>query len=202
MSIAKTLEECGAQVLAIDFNEDRVEEAADHVTHAVQADVTDLTALRSLGLNNFDGAVVAIGDNMETSIIAVMHLKDLQVPYIIVKAQNDLHYKVLERLGADRIVIPEKDMAERVGRNLVNGSVVDYIELGGEHGIYEIEALLEWLGKSIVDVNIRARYGMNVVAVQKANGAFVVSPGAQYMIEAGDSMVVVARKDMIEKLTR
>lgn len=201
-NIARTLEECGCEVLAIDSLEERVEEIADDVTHAVQADVTDLTALRALGLGNFDGAVVAIGENMETSIITVMHLKDLKVPYIIAKAQNELHQKVLQRIGADRVIIPEKDMAVRLGRGLVNGNILDYIELSGEYGIYELEALADWCGKTLVQLNIRARLGMNIMAVHKQNGQFIVSPGANYCVESSDLLVVIAKKDTMDQMIR
>ena len=134
-NIARTLEEYGAQVLAVDSREEKVEEIADEVTHAVQADVTDLSALRSMGIAEFDGVIVAIGENMETSIITIMHLKDLGAKHIIAKAQNELHAKVLKRIGANRVILPEKDMAVRVGHGLVNGNILDYIELSEEYGI-------------------------------------------------------------------
>lgn len=199
-NIARTLEECGCEVLAIDSIEERVDEIADDVTHAVQADVTDLTALRGLGLSNFDGAVVAIGENMETSIITVMHLKDLKVPYIIAKAQNELHKKVLQRIGADRVIIPEKDMAIRLGRGIVNGNILDYIELSEEYGIYEIEALSEWSGKTLAQLDMRARLGINIMAVHKSSGEFTVSPGASYCVENSDLLVVIAKKETMDQV--
>lgn len=199
-NIARTLEEYGAQVLAVDSREEKVEEIADEVTHAVQADVTELSALRSMGIADFDGVIVAIGENMETSIITIMHLKDLGAKHIIAKAQNELHAKVLKRIGANRVILPEKDMAVRVGHGLVNGNILDYIELSEEYGIYEIAAPKEWQGNTLVQLNLRARLGINVMAVHKNGGEFVVSPGAEYLVSAGDQMVVIARKDIMDQL--
>ena len=199
-NIARTLEEYGAQVLAVDSREEKVEEIADEVTHAVQADVTELSALRSMGIADFDGVIVAIGENMETSIITIMHLKDLGAKHIIAKAQNELHAKVLKRIGANRVILPEKDMAVRVGHGLVNGNILDYIELSEEYGIYEIAAPKEWQGNTLVQLNLRAHLGINVMAVHKSGGEVVVSPGAEYLVSAGDQMVVIARKDIVDQL--
>ena len=137
---------------------------------------------------------------METSIITVMHLKDLKVPYIIAKAQNELHKKVLQRIGADRVIIPEKDMAIRLGRGIVNGNILDYIELSEEYGIYEIEALSEWSGKTLAQLDMRARLGINIMAVHKSSGEFTVSPGASYCVENSDLLVVIAKKETMDQV--
>ena len=128
-SIAKTLYSLGNDVLAIDKDEDIVQEIADSVTHAVQLDATDENALRSLGIRNFDVAVVTIGDNIQSSIMATLLVKELGVKYIIAKGHSDLHAKVLYKIGADRVVLPEKDMGIRVAHNLVSANILDYIEL-------------------------------------------------------------------------
>ena len=148
LSVAKTLYDLGNDVLAIDMDEDLVQEISDNVTHAVQLDATDENALRSLGIRNFDVAVVTIGSNIQASVMVTLLVKELGVKYIIAKGHSDLHAKVLYKIGADRVVLPEKDMGVRVAHNLVSDSILDYIELSAEYSIMEIRSLNEWHGKS------------------------------------------------------
>ena len=156
-SIAKTLYSLGNDVLAIDKDEDVVQEIADNVTHAVQLDATDENALKSLGIRNFDVAVVTIGDNIQSSIMATLLVKELGVKYIIAKGHSDLHAKVLYKIGADRVVLPEKDMGIRVAHNLVSSNILDYIELSEDYSVMEIQVLDEWSGKTLNELKIRRR---------------------------------------------
>ena len=157
-SIAKTLYSLGSDVLAIDLDEDIVQEISDSVTHAVQLDATDENALRSLGIRNFDVAVVTIGDNIQSSIMATLLVKELGVKYIIAKGHSDLHAKVLYKIGADRVILPEKDMGVRVAHNLVSANILDYIELSEDYSVMEIQALEEWTGSTLKDVKLRSKY--------------------------------------------
>ena len=180
-SIAKTLYSLGNDVLAIDKDEDIVQEIADSVTHAVQLDATDENALRSLGIRNFDVAVVTIGDNIQSSIMATLLVKELGVKYIIAKGHSDLHAKVLYKIGADRVVLPEKDMGIRVAHNLVSANILDYIELSDDYSVMEIQVLHEWWGKTLNELKLRSKYGINVMAIKRGDEVNL-SPAADDII--------------------
>ena len=200
-SIAIMLGRLGCNVLAVDKSEEKVEEVSQYVTHAVQADATDIDSLKTLGVSNFDVAVVAISQDMQSSIMATMLVKDLGVNYIIAKAQNELHKKVLERIGADRIVFPEREMGARLARNLVANNIMDYIELADKYSIVEIGVRDEWIGKTLVELNMRARFGLNVVAIRGEGGQIDVSPGAQRRMNQTDILVVIGSNQDIKRVT-
>ena len=168
-SVAETLYGLGNDVLVIDKDEDLIQDISDSVTHAVQMDATDENALRTLGLRNFDVAVVTIGSNIQASVMVTLLVKELGVKYIIAKGNSDLHAKVLYKIGADRVILPEKDMGVRVAHNLVSESILDFIELSPDYSIMEIEAPEEWRGKSIRELKLRSKYGINVMAIKKAD---------------------------------
>ena len=178
-----------------------MEEVSQYVTHAVQADATDIDSLKTLGVSNFDVAVVAISQDMQSSIMATMLVKDLGVNYIIAKAQNELHKKVLERIGADRIVFPERERGARLARNLVANNIMDYIELSDKYSIVEIGVRDEWIGKTLVELNMRARFGLNVVAIRGEGGQIDVSPGAQRRMNQTDILVVIGSNQDIKRVT-
>ncbi|WP_027634255.1 potassium channel family protein [Clostridium hydrogeniformans] len=199
ISVAKTLYESGHEVLAIDKNEDVVQEVSDNVTHAVQMDATDEAALRTLGIRNFDVAVITIGSDIQSSVMVALIVKELGVKYIIAKAHNDLHAKVLYKIGADRVVQPEKDMGVRVGHNIVSSSILDYIELSPDYSIIEIEAPQIWIGKSIKDLNVRANYGINIMAIRRDNEVNI-SPDADDIIEENYIIIAIGSVDDLSKL--
>jgi trk system potassium uptake protein TrkA len=200
-SVAKTLYGLGYDVLAIDADEDVVQEVSDFVTHAVQANATDEASLKSLGARNFDVAVITIGSDIQASILITLILKELGIKYIVAKAQNELHAKVLYKIGADRIVFPERDMGVRVAHNLVSSNILDYIELAPDYSIVEIAALKDWAGKSLNGLDIRARYGINVMAIK--HGAEInIAPKATDIIKKDDVLVVIGHNDDIQKLER
>lgn len=199
LSVAKTLYALDNDVLAIDSNECVIQEISDSVTHAVQMDATDEGALRSLGLKNFDVAVITIGADIQSSIMVTLLVKELGVKYIIAKAHNELHAKVLYKIGADRVILPEKDMGVRVAHNLVASNILDYIELSPDYSIAEIVSMEEWQGKTLRELNMRARYGINVMAIKKENEVNV-SPGADDMIDPGDIIVAIGGADDLAKL--
>ena len=191
----------GAEVLAMDIREDLVQQVAGDVTHAVTADAQDKEVLRALGVRDFECAIVAIGDDLAASVLAVMNLKELGVPYIVSKAHDTTHSRVLEKLGVDRVVIPEKEHAQRLARSLHSHNVLDYIELSEDYGILEIPAPKSWIGKTLKELNVRAKLGVNIIAVengQKTN----VSPSADYAIQPGDVMVVLGENFALEAVQK
>ena len=199
---AKRLYELGCEVLAIDRNSELVQPISNQVTQAVVADARDKEVLRALGAKDFACAIVAIGGDLADSVLATMNLKELGVPYIVCKASDETHRQVLLKLGADRVVIPEQEQADRLAKNLSSPNVLDYIELSEEYGIIEIPAPKAWVGKSLKELNVRAKLGVNIIAVEKGR-KINVSPAADYRIEAEDVMVVLgdtAALDAVQKL--
>ncbi|MCG0274546.1 MAG: TrkA family potassium uptake protein [Thermosediminibacteraceae bacterium] len=200
-SVAKTLYKLGYDVLGIDINEEIVQSLVDSITHAVQADATDENTLKALGVRNFDVGIVSIGDDIQASILVTLILKDMGLKYVVAKAQNDLHAKVLYKIGADRVVFPERDMGIRVAHNLVASNILDYIELSPDFSIVEIQALPEWYDKTLRELQMRVKHGLNVMAI-KRNEDVIVSPGAEDFIKKGDILVVVGQNKDIEKLEK
>lgn len=198
-SLATTLAEAGYEVMAVDKNEEKVQEISTVVTQAVQADVTDTETLKELGIRNFDVAIVAIGKDMQSSIMATLMLKEIGIPYVVAKASTEVHKKLLAKLGADRIILPENDMGRRIATNLIAGNIIDYIQLSQNYSIMEIAILEEWKGHTIKELNIRAKYGINIIAVE-AGGDINVSPGPEYVISEGDLLVVVGHNKAIREL--
>lgn len=198
-SLAVTLAEAGYEVMAVDRDEEKVQEISSVVTQAVQADVTDSETLKELGIRNFDVAVVAIGKDMQSSIMATLLLKEMGIPFVVAKASTEVHKKLLEKLGADRIILPENDMGKRIATNLIAGNIIDYIQLSKDYSIMEIAILQEWEGHSIKELNIRAKYGINIIAVE-TGGDINVSPGPDYVICEGDLLVVVGHNNAIREL--
>ena len=187
---AKRLYELGCDVLAIDRNSELVQPISNQVTQAVVGDARDKEVLRALGAKDFECAIVAIGDNLADSVLATMNLKELGVPYIVCKASDDTHRQVLIKLGADRVVIPEQEQADRLAKNLSTPNVLEYIELSEECGIIEIPAPKDWIDKSLRELNVRAKHGINIIAI-KQESKINVSPSPDYKIVAEDVMVVL-----------
>ena len=198
---AKRLYELGCEVLAIDHNSELVQPIANQVTQAVVADARDKEVLRALGAKDFQCAIVAIGDNLADSVLATMNLKELGVPYIVCKASDETHRQVLLKLGADRVVIPEQEHADRLAKNLSSPNVLDYIELSEEYGIIEIPAPKAWVGKSLKELNVRAKLGVNIIAVESGEKTNV-SPAADYQVKAGDVMVVLGENYALEAVQK
>jgi len=198
-SVAETLYSLGNDVLAVDYNEEVVQNISDTVTHAVQVDANDENSLRALGIRNFDCAVISIGSNIQASILATLLVKELGVKYVIAKATTALHAKVLYKIGADRVVFPERDMGVRVAHNLVSSNILDYIELSPDYSIAEVVSPEEWHNKTLGELNIRARYGINVMAIKRDND-IDVSPAADNIVEPGDIIVAIGNIEELNKL--
>jgi len=202
-AVAERLYELGHEVLAIDTDEEAIQKISDKVTHAVTADAADESVLRSLGVRNFDVGVVSISSDIQSSIIITLMLKELGVGYVVAKAKDELHAKVLLRIGADRVVFPERDMGERVAHNLIATNILEYIELSPEHSIIEFAVLQSWVGKDLRDLNLRAKYGVTVVAIRNINDDKInISPKADNEIKEGDVLIVIGDNDDLKKLER
>ncbi len=198
-SLATTLADAGYEVMAVDKCEEKVQDISPIVTQAVQAEVTDIDTLRSLGIRNFDVAIVAIGKDMQSSIMTTLLLKEMGIPYVVAKASTEIHQRVLEKIGADRIILPERDMGKRIATNLITGNIIDYIQLSRDYSIMEFSILSQWEGRSIKDINIRANYGINIIAVER-NGDINVSPGPDYILKEDDLLVIVGKNQSIREL--
>ncbi len=212
-SVALTLAEKGQQVLAIDKNEELVHDIMDNVTKAVCLDAVDEKAARSVGLHNVDVAICGVGTDMESSILITLLLKELGIPVVICKATSKAHKKVLEKVGATKVILPEKDTGERVAETLVSLSetVLDRIGLAGGASIIEFVPPREFIGKSLRDLDIRATFGVNVIAVKRkgeetAQGAPIpeeninVNPQADDIVSKRDILVLLGSNEKIETL--
>jgi len=188
--VAKRLQSFGCEVLAMDVESRLVQQVSGDVTQAVVGDARDKEVLRALGAGDFDCGIVSIGGNFGNSVLATINLKELGVPYVVCKAHDETHRQVLTKLGADLVVIPEQENAGRLARSLSTPNVLDYIELSDEYGIIEMPAPERWQGSTLKDLNIRAKLGVNIIAV-KRSGSITVSPAANYCIAADDILVVL-----------
>ncbi len=198
-SVAMTLQQLGHEVLAIDADEEIVQKLSDQVTHVVQADTTDENALNALGLRNFDAVVIAIGENVQANVATTLLVKEMGVPLIIAKARNALHGKMLEKIGADRVVYPERDMGQRVAHSLISTNVLDYIELSPSLSLVEVTAPGLFVGKTLLQSNMRAVYGVNVVAIKRGE-QLIVPPQPNEIIQESDVLIVIGSTEGLQKL--
>ena len=199
-TLVKTLSQFGREVIAIDKDSENVQRVSELATKAVIGDVTDIQFLTDLGLDDIDVGIVAIGDRLEDSILATMNLKELGVPYVIVKAKNKRFKVVLERIGADHVVRPEKEMGEKIARTLLRKNIKDLIELDEENCIVEMKVPQSWIGKSLSQLDLRKLYSINVLGKRdpKTHKLEVpVDPSAP--IEINDTFLVLGQTDKIEK---
>lgn len=198
-SLAKTLCELGQEVLAIDSDEELVNDIAPYVTQAMQLDATDEALLATLGVKNFDAAIVSIGQNTRDSILVSVLLKELGVPYLVAKANDDLHAKVLRKIGADRVIFPERDMGARLARSIIAPNVLELMNLSDDYQIMEIRVPERWVGDTIIGVNVRRKYGVNILAIHRSE-RFLVSPAADLTFVSGDTLLVMGKREDIERL--
>ena len=199
-SVARALTNMGVEVMGVDKNPDKVADLAHDITHAVQADILDDDALDSLGLRNFDVVVLSIKD-VEISCIATMALTDHGAVNIVAQAGGEAHGKILERIGADKVIMPEKDMGIRLARSLSSNNLIDYMELSAKHSLMELEAIDEWVGRTLKQSNIRNRYKINVVAIRSGK-VLRVAPGSDDIIHDGDVLVVIGENTDLERVNK
>lgn len=198
-SVAKTLGKMGHDVLAVDNDEERIEEVLDYVTHGVVVDALDEDALVELGLRNFDTIIVSIGQDIQASILVTVILKEMGCKFVVAKAQNELHGRVLEKTGADRVVYPERDMGVRVAHGLVSNNVLDYIELSPDYSILEVVAPTKFVGKNLREAGLGAKYGINLMAIKRGKDIYV-APTAEETIQTGDVLVAVGSTESLQNL--
>lgn len=198
-SLTHTLINNGHEVLAVDKNENLVQEISSIATHAVQADCTDKSVLRELGATNFSHAIVAIGEDLQASILTTLLLKELNVPKITAKAKNDNHGSVLSKIGADQIVYPERDMATRLGNQLSSDNIIDSIELSPDYNLVEIKAPESMNQKTLLELNVRAKYGCTVIAI-KTGSNLNISPMAEDTVHSGDMLLLIGSNEDIQNL--
>lgn len=198
-SLAATLARMGYDVLAVDTDEQKVEQIVDRVTHAVQADALDDESLKALGMRNFDVVIVAIGHDMQASILTTVMLKEMGVKTVVAKANTELHGRVLARVGADKVVFPERDMGVRVARSLVSKNLLDHIDLSPDFSIAELVTPKEFVGKSLVEAGVRGKFGVSILAIRRG-ADILIAPGAREVIREGDVLVVIGRNELLGQL--
>ncbi|QOY35051.1 potassium channel family protein [Anaerobacillus isosaccharinicus] len=195
-SVCKELYKMGHEVLAIDTNEDKVNDFARYSTHAVVANATDENTLLSLGIRNFEHVIVAIGDNIQASILCTLLLKELKVKQVWVKAQNQYHHKVVEKIGADRIIHPEHDMGIRIAHYLASEKIIDYIELSPEYSIVELLATEKVSNQTIAKQDIRAKFGCTILGIKRGEEIIISPPPDQLILEKDIIIIIGSNKDL------
>lgn len=200
---AERLYDMGHEVLALDESEELVRQAADKATHAAIGDAREMAVLKAVGAKNCECAIVAIGDDLAASIIITMNLKDLGVPCIVCKARDEMCKRALERVGADRVLIPEKEMAVRLVQSLGSSSFLDYIEFSDEYGIAEITLPKSWRGKTLRSLNVRGKYHVSVLSIKnEETGKLSMSPGADDVVAEGDTVMLMGKNEDLALLQR
>lgn len=200
-SIALELSKAGAEVLAVDIDEERIQEIAPYITYAVTADICDTTAMDSLGLSNMDAVIVAITNSPDASVMATIYAKEAGVPFVLAKSRDEIHSRILEKVGADRIIIPEKSTGVRIARNIISGNFIDFIELSTNIRMIEIAIRNEWVNQSLKDLNLRKKYNINVIAIRQ-NGEIIITPDPDMALSSDISLLVIADKKDLPKLMK
>lgn len=201
-AIATELSALGHEVLAMDVREENVQQIADKVTHAVAGDARDPAVLKALGIRNYDCAIVAVGDDVGNSTLITLNLKELGVREVIAKARSHVHRKVLEKIGADRVVFPEHEMGVKLAQGLSSSNVLNFIEVSEDYGILELGVPQSWEGKSLKDLDVRNRYHVNIIAIRRGDAGqeLDVAPGAGYLLTREDHVVALGRNEDINRL--
>lgn len=198
-SLTLELSEMGHEVMAVDKDEAALMPVQDHATHVMIADATEEDVIQSLGIENFDCAVVAIGNDIQSNILASINCKEQGIKAVWAKAHSRLHGKVLDKIGVDRVIYPEQEMGERVAHLLTNHNMLDYLSLAKEYQLIEVIANPAWVGHSIDEQNFRSRHGVTIIAIRSGED-FIVSPPPDYVMKSGDVLVVVGKTANVEKL--
>ena len=199
MNVAKTLANSGATVMVVDKEESQLEKIASEVTHTICADATNPEAMKQLGIRNYDGAIVGIGHNLETSALITMQLKEMDVPFIMVKASTDIEGRILTRVGADKVIFPDREMGIRVGNDIINGNYFEAIELSDEYSIVDMTVPTSWVGKTLQQLNVRSKYGISIIGIRGLE-ELNVNPAADYRLLAQDILIVLGHNTEIQRL--
>ena len=200
MTEALTLADAGCDVLAIDDREENVQDIAEKVSYAVKADVKEPGILQSVGVQNVDVAVIAVAENMEASIIAAMQVKELGVPFVMAKAMNALHGRILEKIGADKVIYPEQSMGVRVARNLLSSGFLDTFELSPEFSMAEFKIPDSWVGKTLRDLKIREKSKINLVGLKQGNDVDI-NPNPAEPLPADCTVMAIGKNEDLNKVS-
>ncbi|MBQ7668902.1 MAG: TrkA family potassium uptake protein [Clostridia bacterium] len=201
-SCAQALSEMNHEVLGVDEDARLVNNIAPYVTHAVVADCTNEEFLSTIGVNKFSACIVAIGDNQEASVMITVLLKEYGAKYIVAKAHNDLHAKVLSKIGADRIVLPEKDTARKLATNLCHKNIYDLVDISPDYSIISVKAPKPWWNKTLIELSPRDKFGINIIAIESSEDNINVLPNANTIIHDEDVLVVVGKNTELEKIKK
>ena len=199
--VARRLFQQRCEVIAMDIQDELIQQVSPYVTHAVVGDAQDKEVLRALGVKDMDCAIIAIGDDLAASVLVTMNMKELGVPYVICKAHDETYRKVLEKLGADRVIIPEQEQAQRLAKSLSTPNVLDYIELSENYGILEMPVPESWLGKDLRQLDVRAKLGVSILAIRR-NDRMQVSPAPDTAFIKGDILVALGDNQALKKVQK
>lgn len=194
---AEMLYELGNEVLAIDTDAASVQRIADHVTQAVVADARDADVLRQLGVAEYDCAIVGLSEDIASSILITMALKELGVPEVVCKASSAIHLRALEKVGADKVVYPEREMALKLAQSISSERMLDFIELSSQYGIAELSCPGSWVGKTLVELRIRPTYGVTILAVKVHGSDIVISPGGDFCLSHDDIVMILGSYEQL-----
>lgn len=199
-TIAKELSKYHQDVIAIDKDMTCVERISEYVSNSVCCDFTDLEQLKAAGVEDVDAAVIATGSHLEESVLAIMNLKELNIPYIMAKAKNRKYAEILKKIGADRVITPEKEMGYRMAKSLLITNIIDVVDLDSEYSVIEIKAPKSWVGKNLITLNLRNRLSINVLGIRPiANEHLDMSPDPSRPIDENDQLLIVVKKEIFAK---
>lgn len=200
-SVALTLSGYGHDVMVVDSDESLVQQISPEVANAVVVNAASESGMKALGVQDFDAVVLAIGFDIQASIMAAILLVELKAQYIVAKAQTDLHGKVLSKIGVNRVVYPERDMGQKLAHSLIAPTIIDLIELSDDYSVVEVNAPAEMVGKTLQELNLRARYGISVIALRRNGRSKTnISPAAEDVIKSDDVIVAVGENKYLKKL--
>ncbi|MGN1165880.1 MAG: potassium channel family protein [Lachnospiraceae bacterium] len=199
MSVAITLQQLGCEVIAVDHDKERVKDVADHVSFAMRADIGDPDVIRSLEPRNLDGIIIAAADNMEASIMATLSAKEINIPYVLCKARDDMHAQVLKKIGADAIVFPEEEMGKKVAKSLVSVNLTDWIALSPDYSILETAIPKSWVGKTLKELDVRKKYNVNVAGLKEGEKV-EINPDPDMPLREDMILVLIGEDKSLENI--
>lgn len=199
-NLAINLQQLGHEVIGVDSNSERVRRISDNITHAAIGDPTDEEVLRTLGIKNADVAIVALTENIQSGVLVTLMLKEMGMKNVIAESTSEIHGRILTKVGADKVIYPEKDMGERLAKSLSNTDIMEYIDLSDEYSIMEIRVPKSWAGKSILELNVRANYNINIIACRGTDDSISISPDPKMPLVAENKLIVVGANESIEKI--
>lgn len=198
-NVAVTLAKSGATVMVVDKDEKKLEEIAGQVTYANCTDATNPVALKQLGIHNYDGAIVGIGQSLETSVLVIMQLKEMGVPFVMAKAATNLEGRIMHKVGADKVIFPDREMGIRVGNQIMNDNYFEAIELSESYSIVDFDVPQSWAGKSLIELNIRSRYGVNVIGIRGLE-TVNINPDPAEKLNEEDILIILGHNTQINKM--